>query len=78
MEELLTCPHGRNSTPAMCSQCIGVRPRVVTLDESQHALCIDGVPVRTIDTPLPQLGVVLPKARRPERIAKPSNQEPPR
>lgn len=61
----LHCSHGRNSTPATCSQCQpDVRVRRITLDESQHALCIDGVQVRTIDTPLPQLGVVLPKARR--------------
>jgi hypothetical protein len=64
MEELLTCPHGRNSTPATCSQCIGIKPRRITLDEKRNVLLIDGIVARTIDTPLPQLGVVLPKARR--------------
>lgn len=55
--------HG-NSCPRLCSQCAGVKPRRVTLDEKRNVLLIDGQVARTIDTPIPQLGVVLPKARR--------------
>lgn len=41
------CPHGANSTPATCSQCIGAVPKLVTIQGSD--VLVDGVHVRTVD-----------------------------
>ena len=27
----MPCPHGHNSTPLTCSQCVGAKPRIVTI-----------------------------------------------
>lgn len=38
------CPHGKNSTPTSCSQCIGAAARLVRSDE--RGVTVDGVQVR--------------------------------
>jgi len=42
----MSCPHGANSTPATCSQCLGVIPRKVAIQETPDGaiLTIDGQP----------------------------------
>jgi len=56
----MPCPHGQNSTPASCSQCIGAEARRVRSDEV--GVTIDGVKVRA---GILETGIV--SAPRPDR-----------
>ena len=43
----MSCPHGANSTPLTCSQCIGATPQVVRV-EPGNIVTVDGKPLGTL------------------------------
>ncbi len=48
----MPCPHGHNSSPDTCSQCLQVRAKIVSRDAKGN-LFIDGKPLPGITQPPP-------------------------